>query len=357
MSSSQPSWWSKTASDLARVTATSALRLPAPLVSLLAGGTRWVVLDGQRLDLQVQAVLESHRWLGLPALEDLPVDEARAAFEQQVALLDAARAPMARVEGFQIPGPAGPIPCRLYVPHGAREPGPALVYYHGGGFVVGSLDSHDRFCRVLADRSGVRILAVDYRLAPEHRFPAAADDATAVWRWVVEDPHRIGAAPGRLAVGGDSAGGNLSAVVTIDARAARAPEPTFALLIYPALDLTRQSVSHRTFAEGFLLTGRLMDWFLDRYVPDPSDRRHPRASPAFVEDLRGLPPSHVVTAGFDPLRDEGRLFADRLRDAGVPVRYDDHPGLVHGFVSMTGGVAAARRAVDEMAAILREAVR
>lgn len=301
-------------------------------------------------------MLASHRRLALPTMDTLAVDEARSAFLEQSALLDAERVSMAECRELSVPGAAGPLPARLYVPRGAQHPGPALVYFHGGGFVVGDLDSHDRFCRFLADRSGVRLLAVAYRLAPEHPFPAAPDDALAAWRWVTDDPSRIGAAPGRLAVGGDSAGGNLAVVASLDARAAGGPLPTFALLIYPALDLTRSSVSHRTFAEGYLLTGRLMDWFLDHYAPDASDRRHPRASPLLVDDLRGLPPTYLVTAGYDPLRDEGRRFADRLRDAGVPVRYDHQAGLVHGFIAMLGGVARARQAADELAAVLREAL-
>lgn len=339
----------------ARAVTHGLLRLPSPILSALAGAPP-PTLDGQRLDPAMHIAIAARRRLGLRALETLTPERARPEFERQLALVDLPPAPVARVEAVEVPGPAGPLPARLYVPEGAPSPGPAIVWLHGGGWVVGSLDSHDAPCRHLARASGVRVLSVAYRLAPEARFPAACDDALAAWRWVAEDPTRIGAAPGRLAVGGDSAGGNLSAGVCLAARDGAAPLPTLQLLVYPSMDLTCAMPSHRTFAEGFLLSARLIAWFIDLYLPGADDARDPRASPWFAPDVSGLPPAHVVTAGFDPLRDEGRRWADRLRDAGVPVSYRNHDALPHGFVSFGGASRAARDAWAECAAVLRRAL-
>ena len=262
--------------------------------------------------------------------------------------------PMARVEAVEIPGPAGPIPARLYVPRDpAGDPPPLLVHYHGGGWVIGDLETHDSPCRFLAAHSGACVLAVDYRLAPEHPFPAAAEDAFAAYAWASANAGDLGVDPGRIAVGGDSAGGNLAAAVCLRAREEGVSPPAMQLLIYPVTDTGRELPSRRTFAEGFILTRRDMAYYEDRYLPPGSDRDDPRVSVLRAEDLGGLPPAYVAVAGFDPLRDEGVAYAARLRDAGVPVALREHPGLVHTFANLTAICPSARAAMLEAAGALR----
>jgi acetyl esterase len=225
---------------------------------------------------------------------------------------------------------------------------PGLVYFHGGGGVVGDLDTHDEPCRVLADRSGCVVVSVDYRLGPEEPFPAAVDDALAAFRWVVADAHVLGIDPDRVAVGGDSMGGNLSAVVSQLARDDGGPRPCFQLLVYPATDRTKTTRSGHLFADGFFLTDALTRWFYAHYAGgvDPTD---PRISPLLAQDVRDVAPALIVTAGFDPLRDEGEFYARRLREAGVDVRYRCYRALIHGFIQMTGVVPAAAVAMHEIA--------
>jgi len=250
-------------------------------------------------------------------------------------------------------GPAGPLAARLYVPGEASARGPLLVYFHGGGWVQGSVVSHDPACRLLAHLSGVRILSIDYRLAPEHPFPAGAEDALAAYAQVAECHAELGADPARLALGGDSAGGNLAAVAAQAAHTDRAlPPPAFQLLIYPALDMSRKPDSRRLFGERFLLTEQSMAWYEDQYVPDPGQRADPRVSPLLASELAGLPPAHIATCLADPLRDEGEAYARGLREAGVPVSLQRHP-LIHGFFnqSVTRG---ARLAIASIAGALRQ---
>jgi acetyl esterase len=264
------------------------------------------------------------------------------------------RIEMERAETMELPGPAGPIAARLYVPPRPRdgEPAPLLVYFHGGGWVIGDLDTHDDPCRFLADRSGAALLAVDYRLAPEHPFPAAVEDAVAAYQWATANAALLGLAAERIAVGGDSAGANLAAAVCLAARDGGLPIPRMQLLIYPVTDVAVQAASRQTFGEGFLLTRRDMDWFEERYLPAGVDRADPRAS-VLRADLGGLPPTYLSVAGFDPLRDEGEAFARRLREAGVPVALRRHPGLVHTFANLTAICPTARAAMLEAAGALR----
>jgi acetyl esterase len=248
---------------------------------------------------------------------------------------------------------AGPIPARLYAPHAAPTPGPLLVYYHGGGWVQGSVATHDASCRLLAHLSGVRVLSVDYRLAPEHPYPAAVHDAIAAYAWAVAHAERLGAEPGRIAVGGDSAGGNLAAIVALDARDdGRLPGAAFQLLIYPAVDLADKADSVATFADGFFLTERAMDWYVDKYVPDRVRRAEPLASPLRADDLSRLPPAYVATCVPDPLRDEGEAYASRLREAGVAVTHQRH-GQLHGFFNTTV-MPSSREAVAVIAGALAQ---
>ncbi len=286
------------------------------------------------------AGLEPDAWLlaRLAAREaipvgSLPVDEVRARFARQLAgVATRPRLPL-RARDVTVAGAAGPLTARLYVPDGAASPGPLLVYYHGGGWVEGSAATHEPSCRLLAHLSGVRVLSVDYRLAPEHPFPAAADDALAASLDARARAAELGADPARVAVGGDSAGGNLAAVVALDLRA-DAAAPAFQLLIYPGLDMSRTQPSRLRFGEGFVLTEDNMTWYEDQYVPDRSRRADPRVSPLLAPDLAGLPPAYVATALADPLRDEGEAYAERMRAAGVTVALHRHP-QVHGFFNLS----------------------
>jgi acetyl esterase len=285
--------------------------------------------------------------------EGANVDEAREERRREAEVVGGRPPlPMERVEPVEIPGLGGTIGGRLYVP---LEPSPAglLVYFHGGGWVIGDLETHDRPCRFLAHHAGVQVLAIDYRLAPEHPFPAAAEDALAAYAWASANAARFGVEPGRIGVGGDSAGANLGAVTCLLARDEGVPPPAIQLLIYPVTDCSQELPSRRTFREGFLLTRRDMDWFEDRYLPPGIDRSDPRVSVLQAEDLSGLPPAYLATAGFDPLRDEGEAYALRMRDAGVRVALRRHPGLVHTYANLTAICPSARHAMLEAAAALR----
>lgn len=260
---------------------------------------------------------------------------------------------VARVENLRAPGPAGDIPVRLYAP-AADGPLPALVFFHGGGFVIGDLESHDALCRMLANRAGCAVLSIDYRLAPEHKFPAAADDCYAATVWAHKSAASLGIDPARIAVGGDSAGGNLAAVVAQMARDQGGPPVVFQLLIYPVTDYDFGTRSYRDNAEGYFLTTDTMRWFWGHYLTDDSDGASPYASPLRAESLVGLPAAHVITAEYDPLRDEGNAYAGRLEQAGVATTHKQYAGQIHGFVHMNELIPEGRAAVDECAAILRD---
>src|SRR4051794_12295477 len=260
------------------------------------------------------------------------------------------RLPLA-TEDVVLAGPAGPLPARLYVPAEAPARGPLLVYYHGGGWAEGSVATHDPSCRLLAHLAGVRVLSVDYRLAPEHPFPAAADDALAAYRDVRARAAELGADAARLGVGGDSAGANLAAVTALAVRG-EAGAPAFQLLIYPGLDMSRKRPSRLQFGEGFVLTEENMTWYEDQYVPDHGRRADPRVSPMLELDLAGVAPAHVATALADPLRDEGEDYAGRLRDVGVPVALYRHP-QIHGFFNLTA-MRSGLRGVTLIAGALRQ---
>jgi acetyl esterase len=258
------------------------------------------------------------------------------------------------VRELTIPGPAGPIPARHYRPRGATGDLPLLVFYHGGGFVIGDLDTHDELCRLIARDGGLGVLSVDYRLAPEHKAPAGGDDAYAAYRWAHEHAAELGAQPARIAVGGDSAGGNLSAVVCQRSRNDGAPLPALQLLIYPATDVCSDTRSKTLFAEGYFLTKRDMDWFMDHYLEGATvDRNDPGVSPLLADDLTGLPPALVLVGGFDPLRDEGIAYAEAMRAAGVEVDLRVEGTLVHAFANFfpLGGRSAG--AVADMISALR----
>jgi acetyl esterase len=313
--------------------------------------------DGQEPAPDIHALLWiATRARGTSLAEGADLSEAREHRRREAEVVrERPRPEMARVEEVEIPGPAGTIGARLYVPSAppGQAPPPLLVYYHGGGWVNGDLDTHDGPCRFLAVHSGAAVLAIDYRLAPEHPFPAAVEDAAAAYSWTRAGAEQLGLDPARIAVGGDSAGANLAAVVSLLAREEDAPLPAMQLLIYPVTESAAEMPSRLTFAEGFLLTRPDMDYFEDRYLPPGADRADPRVSVLRAEDLSGLPPAYVAVAGFDPLRDEGVAFARRLREAGVPTALRLHPDLIHTFANLTAICPSARQAMLEAAGALR----
>lgn len=311
------------------------------------------------LDPQCQALLALIEASGLQPFHLLPPAEARATYQQRRFATQAAPAPVHEVRDLSLPlGDGGAIALRLYRPVASTgTPQPALVYYHGGGWVIGDLDTHDVLCRNLALQSGCVVVAVDYRLGPEHRFPAAVDDSVAAFRWVAAQASALGLDATRLAVGGDSAGGNLSAVVCLALRdAGDAVQPRFQLLIYPATDMRAGAPSHQTNGQGYLLTADTIAYFRGHYIADAAQWSDWRASPLLHPTLAGLPPALVLTAGFDPLRDEGLLYADALSAAGVPCQYVCFERQVHGFITMNKVLTEARTATALCAQAVRAAL-
>jgi acetyl esterase len=308
------------------------------------------------LERDAQTVIDMTLAAGRPPYHTLSPKEARQLFRETRAAVQPKPPEMALVTDLTADGPHGPVPLRLYRPRGVASgtPLPALVYYHGGGWVIGDLDTHDVVCRQLAEQSGIAVVSVDYRLAPEHKFPAAVDDAFAALAWAAGGGAAHGIDGRRLAVGGDSAGGNLAAVVSILARDQGGPAVSFQLLVYPVTDMASNAPSHTAFANGYLLTQDSMRWFIDHYLPSPKDASDWRASPRLAPSLQGLPPALVMTAGYDPLRDEGDEYARQLREAGNVVDHVCYGGMIHGFVGMGRLVATANRAIAHAGASLRQ---
>ena len=291
----------------------------------------------------------------LPPLFGGTVEDARQAAATWLEL-DVEDKPAVATEDRHIPGPGGDLPVRVYTPPGA-PPMAALVFFHGGGWVIGSIDTHDRICRELATGAGCIVVSVEYRLAPENRFPAATEDAYAATAWVVEHAAELGADPDRVAVGGDSAGGNLAAVTCLMARDRGGPQLRFQLLIYPGTDYVFDDESCLQTSEGLVLSVAGMHWCIDQYMRNQDDVQNPYFAPMRAESLAGLPQALVITGEYDPLRDQGEAYARRLRSYGVPVNLRRYDGMVHAFLSMTTIVDAARLAMDETTATLREALR
>jgi acetyl esterase len=311
------------------------------------------------LDPQAQAVIELVAKAGRPAYHTLSPKDARQLFLETRPASTPTPPEIGAVRNLVAETPQGAIPLRLYRPAGVTDPTPlpAYVYFHGGGWVIGDLETHDVLCRQLTAASGASVIAVDYRLAPEHKFPAAADDAWAATRWIVAHAAELGLDATRLAVGGDSAGGNLAAVVALLARDAGGPAIRLQVLIYPVTDVLRETRSYEDFAEGYMLTRDSMRWFIAHYLKTREDARDWRVSPLRAPSLAGLPPALVVTAGNDPLRDEGEMYAGRLRDAGVLVDYVCYGGMLHGFAGMGKLLDAAQRVVALIGESLRQALR
>ncbi|MEO6795106.1 MAG: alpha/beta hydrolase [Mycobacterium sp.] len=327
--------------------------LPIGVQRLMTGG-RSVTIDGNTLDPTLRLALAGLRALGVNGI--VTGDDAAASrhqFRELAAGLGGADIHGCDIRDISLPGPAGDIAARHYRPVGGGAH-PLLVFYHGGGFVVGDLDTHDAVCRLTCRDGNIAVLSVDYRLAPEHPAPAAVDDAYAAFRWAYDHAADLGGLPGRVAVGGDSAGGNLAAVVAQLARDDGGPAPILQWLIYPVTDSTAQTRSRTLYGDGFLLTKHDIDWFTAQYVGrsqlEPTD---PLVSPLLAAELSGLPPVLMAVAGFDPLRDEGELFATALRDAGVVVDLRQMRSLTHGFINLFPLGGGSATATTELISALR----
>ena len=308
------------------------------------------------LDPQAKALIDLIAERGLPPTHTLSPADARTFYRDRRSFSQPEPRPMAEVHDLAASGPRGAIPLRLYRPAGSTSPAPTLVYFHGGGWVIGDLDTHDVLCRELAADAGCVVVAVDYRMGPEHRFPAAPDDCLAATRWLQAQAAALGLDPARFAIGGDSAGGNLAAVVCLAWRDAGEAVPLkFQLLIYPATDMRAGAPSHTSNGQGYVLTSDTIAYFQSHYL-DASQQTDWRASPLLHANLGGVPPALVLTAGFDPLRDEGRQYADALSAAGNTAQYVCFERQIHGFITMGRVIDEANLATGLCAQALRRAL-
>ncbi len=309
-------------------------------------------------DPQFQALYQARTGQDVRPLYTMTLAEARAADLAAIQADAGTPEPVAEVVNRFFPGPQGPLPVRIYRPTAPEGPAPGplpvLVYFFGGGWTLGSLDTGDAICRSLTNAVGCLTVAVGYRLAPEHVFPAAVHDCFAAVRWIADQAAELGADPARIAVGGDSAGGNLSAAVTLLARDAGGPALAAQLLVYPNTDHLADTGSRRENTDPLLFNDKSVQWYWDNYLATPEDGANPLASPLRAADLSGLPPALVVTAEYDPLRDEGEAYAQRLRESGVPVELARYSGVPHGFFAMAGSLDAGRRAIQQAAGYLRD---
>ena len=334
---------------------TAAGMLPPSVARLLAGRPHRI--DGQRLDPHFQLGVRAMGAMSDAHYQDLSVEQNRSNMERQAFTVSGTPVPLPRVQDIDIPVDGTDIPARLYAPVADDRPLPLLVYFHGGGWVLGSIDTHDSTCRHLCHAGELRVLSVGYRLAPEHRFPTAVDDACAAFGWAHRNAERLHVDPTRIAVGGDSAGANLATVVCQQAARNAGPMPAFQLLFVPGVDMTRRRRSFELFGQGYFLTAEDVDYYEKTYLLDEADRTDVRASPLLATDLSGLPPAYVAVAGFDPLRDEGEDYARRLAEAGVPVSLRRHESVVHPFINAVGASPLARQALAEAVGALRMGLR
>lgn len=314
------------------------------------------------------AIEETFRtWMNNFSMPEIPdmhlkgsIDKLRASFHRASRSVEKDLPPLAEISNLVVDGAEGPLKARLYIPLAAGiAPAPAILFFHGGGFVMGDLDSHDIICRRLAAASRCRVLSVDYRLAPECRFPAAHEDALAAWKWVTQRDNILGFDPDRIAVAGDSAGGNLSAFITQEMNRRDGPQPAFQLLLYPLVQFVDIRSKKMSFQEsGFFISPNLFDYFRDSYIERECDRMDPRVSPLFAEDddFSGLPPAHIVLCGWDPLKDEGRAYASKLAAHGVPVTIREHSGMIHGFMNMTAWSTVIRTYIADAGKVVGQAL-
>lgn len=305
------------------------------------------------LDPQAKLILDQIEKAGVPPLHTMSPQAARTAYGAMRSTNKVEEVGV--IKNQVIPGPHGDIPIRIYKPlHAQAEKLPILVFYHGGGWVIGDLDTHDAACRTLTNGAECIVVSVDYRLAPEHKFPVAVEDAFAALEWVAEHADEFGGNREKIAVGGDSAGGNLATVTTIIAKEQQAPHIAFQLLIYPSTGVG-PTKSYEENGEGYFLTKDLMAWFRKQYLNTPDDVNHPYLSPYLYEDVSGLPPALIMTAEYDPLRDDGKAYADKLKAAGVDVEYVDYPGMIHGFITMANMIDKGQEALEDAAKALKKA--
>ena len=304
------------------------------------------------LDAQAEALLKSMKESGAPPFNVCSPEEARTMYDQGSELVKGDPPEPHSIETLEIPGVQGNIMTWVYKPS-AKENLPMLVFYHGGGFVIGSLESHDTVCRSLCVEAQCIVVAVEYRLAPENKYPAALEDAWSATEWVAGNANLLGGDPARLAIGGDSAGGCLAATVALMAKESGGPNISKQLLIYPCTDMTRRYESHKTFGEGYRLTSDLIEWFYSHYFSEEDDVESWKASPLNSTKLEGLPPTFLISAGFDPLQDEAEAYADKLMRAGVSTKHSHYEGMLHGFITMPGVMDKAKEALTECAQELK----
>jgi acetyl esterase len=305
-----------------------------------------------KLAPEIRGILEAMAAQGAPPVETLPVEEARKAAYGMLALAGEPEQ-VGRIEDRRIPVRSGEITVRIYTPEG-EGPFPGVVFLHGGGWVICDLETHDTVCRAICRRANAVVVAVGYRLAPEHKFPVPLEDSEDATQWTAANAAALGIDPARLAIAGDSAGANMATVIAARARDARGPALALQVMVYPVTTLlSRDTASHEEFGEDHFLTMESMEWFKSNLLTNPEDARDPNVSPALLQDLRGLPPALVITAECDPLRDEGEAYAHRMQEAGVPVTLTRYAGMIHPFLNMLGATAGAQKAVDEIAAAVR----
>ena len=340
------------ARELQGKAANLAVRMPISWINILAGPS--VAVDGRTLDGRTQWLLQLLAHSGQPPIEQTTVIEARIGYDAFMLEMGGRPAPIGEMVDRTFDGPAGRLRVRIYRPAGTvARLLPAILYFHGVGWVMGSLEGYDLVCRYFCARAGCALVAVDYRLAPEHKFPAAVEDCLAAYRWLRAHGREIGVDQARVGVGGDSAGGNLSAVVSQLAKAEGLPVPTCQVLIYPATDFVLDTPSHRELEDGHIIPRDRILWYSQQYLRGEADKTDLRASP-IRGDLRGQPPALVVTAGFDPLRDEGHAYAEALQKAGTDVVYREYPGQIHAFVSLTKAIPQGMACTLEIGAYLRQ---
>jgi acetyl esterase/lipase len=337
--------------DIRRLVTKLVMAMPPPVLRALSGGEA-MEISGRTLDAQFQMIAHAAR--NGPRLVDFPAHVARAAAAQRLKMSAPPMEPGVEVRDISIPTPNGALRARTYRPERQDPRAPVLVYLHMGGGVIGDLDTGHAFCAVLAREARCAVVSIDYRLAPEHPYPIGLDDSLLAFLWVRDNAGAFGAPDARAAIGGDSMGGNFAAVITQDLRRLGERQPVLQLLVYPAVDLASQTQSVSAFANAYPLSKQTLSWFMGHYAPEGAPERDLRLSPLRAEDLSGLAPAIVVTAGFDPLVDQGEIYAHRLLDAGVPVLYRCYDPLAHGFAAYTGVVRAADVACREIAGMVRQ---
>ncbi len=327
------------------------LSLPSPVLRAMSGGGV-VYRGGRTLDPRFQFF--AHAAKKMPPMSSVSPAEAVAGSAKGLAAVQGPLEPGVRTESLSIEGPNGPVPCRAYRPENQDSGAPLIVYAHMGGGVIGDLETCHAFCSILARIARTAVISVDYRLAPDHKFPAGLEDVLAAYRWARDNAPRFGAAAVAPAIGGDSMGGNFAAIIAQEMQRTGEPRPALQLLIYPAVDVASETPSMTTYADAYPLTKATMDWFMGHYMGPDANPADPRLSPDKTESLAGLAPAVVATAGFDPLVDQGQAYAQRLQAAGVPVAYRCYDSLAHGFTAFTGAIPAADGACREIAGLVRE---